>query len=387
MRSAAPPLDVQHPGKAPVLESVPPSDLLKRRVDQRRQMLAIQAGCYTLGAITLLTYSSAGTIPTIIPSAYFLCGLTLTAAFFVLSESHFNDRFEDHYLTLFHLTCNIVLQFSFLLIAPEIGYSFLSVLVLVFGFGSLRMTSRQIIVAWTLTTIALTAFFLFSSIPIGMPAVGYTERLATMFVFVFTIGQCTFVGYYGSSLRKKAYKTSIELKHAYERIEELSDLDDLTGTFNRRCIMRMLNDEIVRAQRGETALTIAMLDLDWFKRINDTCGHPTGDEVLQTFAITVSANTRNTDRFGRYGGEEFLLLLPDTASEAAVHSLDRLRQIIAGLNWSAFAAGMSVTMSVGVATLAANETPESLLARADSFLYAAKERGRNRVAAAKLNVE
>jgi diguanylate cyclase len=70
-----------------------------------------------------------------------------------------------------------------------------------------------------------------------------------------------------------------------------------------------------------------------------------------------------------------------------VHSLDRLRQIVAGLNWSAFAAGMSVTMSVGVATLAANETPESLLARADSFLYAAKERGRNRVAAAKLNVE
>jgi diguanylate cyclase len=381
MRSAAPTLDGQNAGKTLALETLSPAELIKRR-DHRRQMLAIQTGCYTLGAITLLAYSGAGTIPTIIPSVYFLCGLMLTAIFFVLSESHFNDRFEDHYLTLFHLTCNIVLQFSFLLIAPEIGYSFLSVLVLVFGFGSLRMTSRQITVAWALTTMGLAAFFLLTNIPIGLPAGGFMERFAAMLVFVFTIGQCTFVGYYGSSLRKKAYKTTIELKHAYKRIEELSELDDLTGTFNRRCIMRMLNDEIVRAQRGKTPLTIAMLDLDWFKRINDTYGHPMGDDVLQTFAFTVCANTRNTDRFGRYGGEEFLLLLPGTSPEAAVHSLDRLREIIADLEWSAFAAGMSVTMSAGVATLLPDETPESLLARADSFLYAAKERGRNQVASA-----
>ena len=381
MRSAAPTLDEQNAGKTLALESRPPADLLKRR-DQRRRMFAFQAGFYVVGAIILLAFSSAGTISIIIPSTYFLSGLMLTGVFFILSESHFNDRFEDHYLSSFQLAGNIVLQFAFVLIAPEIGYSFLSVLFLIFGFGALRMTSREIIVAWVLTTICLTAFFLLTSVPIGMPAGATTERLAAMLVFVIGIGECTFVGHYGSLLRKKAYQASVELKDAYKRIEELSELDDLTGAFNRRHIMAMLNDEIVRAQRGKTPLTIAMLDLDWFKRINDTYGHPAGDEVLRTFAIAICANTRRLDSFGRYGGEEFLLLLPDTPHEAGVRSLNRLREIIAGLDWSAFPAGMSVTMSAGVTALTPDDTPNSLLARADSFLYAAKQRGRNQIASA-----
>ena len=130
-------------------------------------------------------------------------------------------------------------------------------------------------------------------------------------------------------------------------------------------------------------LTMGMaIDLDLFKRINDAHGHPTGDEVLRTFAITTFANIRNIDKFGRYGGEEFLLLLPDTSNEVAVRSLDRLRAIIAELDWSALSAGMAVTISAGVATLVADETPDALLARADCALYAAKEHGRNLVASA-----
>ena len=76
--------------------------------------------------------------------------------------------------------------------------------------------------------------------------------------------------------------------------------------------MRMLDEEITRARRTGTPCSIALIDLDWFKRINDAYGHPTGDEVLRTFAITMFANIRTIDRFGRYGGEEFLLVLPDT---------------------------------------------------------------------------
>lgn len=358
------------------------ADLLKRRIGQRRQLLAIQAGSYTLGASVLLIYSYAGAISIIIPSTYFVCGLTLTGFFVVLSETHVNDRFEDHYLTLFQIACNVALQFGFLLVAPQIGYSFLSVLFLIFGFGALRMTSHQATVAWILTTIGLAAIFLLTSTPIGMPAGAYMERVAAMLVFVLTIGQCAFVGLHGSAMRKILYKRSVELKDAYKRIEELAELDELTGSFNRRCIMRMLDDEIIRAQRGKTPFTIALIDLDWFKRINDSYGHPTGDEVLRTFAITIFANIRSIDRFGRYGGEEFLLLLPDTPHDAGVRSMDRLREIIAGLDWSAFEAGMSVTISAGVATLAPDETSDALLARADLGLYAAKERGRNRIAGA-----
>ena len=146
--------------------------------------------------------------------------------------------------------------------------------------------------------------------------------------------------------------------------------------------MRMLGDEISRAHRGKTPCSISLIDLDWFKRINDAYGHPTGDEVLRTFAITVFANIRNFDRFGRYGGEEFLLMLPDTPSDIAARILDRLRAIVADLDWSAFSPGMQVTMSAGIATLRPDETPESFLARADRALYAAKARGRNRIASA-----
>jgi diguanylate cyclase (GGDEF)-like protein len=124
------------------------------------------------------------------------------------------------------------------------------------------------------------------------------------------------------------------------------------------------------------------MDLDWFKRVNDAYGHPTGDEVLRTFAITVFANIRPIDRFGRYGGEEFLLVLPDAPQDGACRTLDRLRAIIAGLDWSAFSPGLRVTISAGVATLRGDENPDTFLARADSALYAAKAQGRNRIASA-----
>jgi diguanylate cyclase (GGDEF)-like protein len=354
-------------------------ELLRRRVGQRRQILAVQVASYSLGALVLLVYAYSGTVPIIIPSSYFLCGLTLTGFFIVLSETHFNDRFEDHYLTIFQICGNVALQLGYLLWAPEIGYAFLTVLFLIFGFGALRMTSRQAVIAWTLTTLGLAPIFLLTDLRIGMPVALYTERVAAMLGFIITIGQCAFVGLYGSSMRKTLYKRGVELKAANKRIEELAELDELTGSFNRRCIMRMLDDEIARARRLKTSCAIALIDLDWFKRVNDHYGHPIGDEVLRTFAIAVFANIRHIDRFGRYGGEEFLLVLPDTPDDEAERTLNRLRAIIADLDWSAFSPGMQVTISAGVATLKPDETPETFLARADSALYIAKARGRNRI--------
>jgi diguanylate cyclase (GGDEF)-like protein len=188
-----------------------------------------------------------------------------------------------------------------------------------------------------------------------------------------------FIGIFSNSMRASLYQRGLKLKEAYRRIEELAELDELTGSFNRRCIMRMLEEQIVHAARTNAPCSIALIDLDWFKRINDAFGHPTGDEVLRTFAITVFANIRPVDRFGRYGGEEFLLVLPDTDQQSTARILERLRAIIAELDWSAFSPSMRVTISAGVATLRADENSDSLLARADSALYDAKARGRNRI--------
>jgi diguanylate cyclase len=382
MTNAASSLLGRSTDRAPARADVLPLKLLKRRVAYRRQMLAVQVVSCLLTTLVLLVYCYAGTVSIVIPSAYFLCGVGLIGFFIVLSEAHFNDRFEDHYLTIFQVGSQIALQLGFLLAAPEIGCFFLSIVFLIFGFGALRMTSQQAAIAWTLTMVGLAPILLLTSTPIGIPVATHIERFAAMLCYVVTIGQCAFVGLYGSSLRQRLYDRSFELKAAYKRIEELAELDELTGSFNRRCIMRMLYDEIARAQRSKTPCSIALIDLDWFKRINDAHGHPIGDEVLRTFAITVFANIRAIDKFGRYGGEEFLLVLPDTPHDSAARILDRLRAIIADLDWSAFSPSMRVTISAGVTMLRPDETEDSFLARADNALYEAKARGRNRVATA-----
>ena len=143
--------------------------------------------------------------------------------------------------------------------------------------------------------------------------------------------------------------------------------------------MKALNDEMSRAQRSGTPCSMAIIDLDLFKRINDRYGHPVGDEVLKTFAIAVEANVRTVDKLGRYGGEEFLLVLPGSAEDQALIAIYRLRQIIADLPWNGVCDGLNVTISAGVSEARENEGPDDILARADAALYRAKGAGRNRV--------
>ena len=271
---------------------------------------------------------------------------------------------------------------GFAYIAPEVGVMFLCTLFVVFSFSSLRSTPRQTAIVWTAMALGLAGLFLLTDKPISIPCGNYLERFATMTVFILTIGRCMFIGIFSSSLRNSLYRSSIELKAANKRIEELAELDELTGSFNRRCIMRLLDEEIARAHRANTPCSIALIDLDWFKRINDAYGHPTGDEVLRTFAITVFANIRDIDSFGRYGGEEFLLVLPDTPNGRAARILNRLRAIIADLDWSAFSPGMKVTISAGVATLASHELRTRFSLAPTARSTPAKARGRNRIASA-----
>jgi diguanylate cyclase len=359
-----------------------PARALSRRARQRRQIQALIAASYLIDALILLLYARAGSIATTIAPAYAATGLLSVALYLVLSETGVTERFKDHYFVLPQLCISTAIMLAFTYIAPEVGGMFLCLLFLVFNFGSLRSTPRQSAIVWTATTLGVAAVFLLTDRPIGLPHGSQLERFATMLMFALTIGRCMFLGMFSSSMRQSLYQSGERLKEAYRRIEELAELDELTGSFNRRCIMRLLEEEIARSARLNNPCSIALIDLDFFKRINDVHGHPTGDEVLRTFAITVFANIRTIDRFGRYGGEEFLLVLPDTPRERAAQMLDRLRAIIADLDWSAFSQGMRVTMSAGVATLRADENSDTFLARADSALYAAKAQGRNRIASA-----
>jgi diguanylate cyclase len=210
----------------------------------------------------------------------------------------------------------------------------------------------------------------------------WTERALVLACAVTALGRCASTGLYGSSMREALFKRGNELKKAHARIEELAQVDELTGLLNRRYIMRSLNEELARAQRVGIPCAVAIMDLDFFKRINDQFGHPVGDEVLRTFAITLSANVRAIDRLGRYGGEEFLLILPDTPCDQAVRTLDRLRSIVSEVDWTTLSGMMNVTMSAGVSEVRREDSAEDILARADAALYRAKDAGRNQVIAA-----
>jgi len=358
----------------------PAAETLLRRAQQRRQIQDVIGVSYVIDAAILLVYAHAGTTSVTIGPAFAICGLVSITGHILLSESGFAERFKDHYLVVPQSMIGMMIMLVFTYIAPEVGVIFLCTLFVVFAFSSLRSTPWQTAVVWTAMALGLAGLFLLTDKPISLPHGNYLERFATMTVFILTIGRCMFIGIFSSAMRESLYKSGLALKEANKRIEELAELDDLTGSFNRRCIMRFLDDEIARAHRVNAPCSIALIDLDWFKRINDTYGHPTGDEVLRTFAITVFANIRTVDRFGRYGGEEFLLVLPDTSSETAARMLDRLRTIVADIDWSGLSLGLRVTISAGIATLDANETSDSFLARADSALYKAKAQGRNRIA-------
>lgn len=157
--------------------------------------------------------------------------------------------------------------------------------------------------------------------------------------------------------------------------------DPLTGVFNRAFIMEVLGRELKRAQRHGDPISVVFLDLDHFKSVNDNHGHAVGDLVLRTIAHRIMQSIRPEDYFGRFGGEEFLLVLPATALDGAVSVVERVRELVSGDPVLAGGVALKVTLSAGITRLVGDRsaTAEELIARADAALYRAKENGRNRV--------
>jgi diguanylate cyclase (GGDEF)-like protein len=172
------------------------------------------------------------------------------------------------------------------------------------------------------------------------------------------------------------------LREQAVELERQTREDALTGVSNRRHLDALLAVEWERALRFGRALTVAMLDLDQFKAVNDRFSHAVGDEVLRTVARILRENTRGVDVVARYGGEEFCVILVETRLDEGARLCDRLRVLIQAYDWSELRPGLAVTLSAGVAGLHEAEAPDALLAAADLRLYAAKHAGRNRVCAA-----
>ncbi|MDD3483708.1 sensor domain-containing diguanylate cyclase [Azovibrio restrictus] len=179
------------------------------------------------------------------------------------------------------------------------------------------------------------------------------------------------------------HRAEAALKESEERYRELSRTDALTGLYNSRHLQECLLQEVERARRHASPLSLLVLDADHFKRINDTHGHLEGDRVLQALARTIGNNQRRSDLAFRYGGEEFVLLLPQTTGAEALVLAERLRREFAAQEVVPEQGEViRCTISIGVSQYQPGESPRDFIRRADAATYAAKARGRNCVVGA-----
>jgi len=185
--------------------------------------------------------------------------------------------------------------------------------------------------------------------------------------------------------RKEVQEAESKIAELETKLEQMSELvreDTLTGSLNRRGLDDVFEREFARAERRSAPLCIALLDLDDFKRLNDTYGHSAGDEALIHLVRVVKETLRTMDVIGRFGGEEFLIVLPDTALDAAMQTVTRVQRELTKRIFMHEHAKLLITFSAGVALRAPGEGPAHLIERADSALYKAKKAGKNRVVAA-----
>ncbi len=176
------------------------------------------------------------------------------------------------------------------------------------------------------------------------------------------------------SMRLRQASEAVELA-TVEKIQ-----DPLTGLYNRRYMESMLSHELQRAQRAGYSVSLIMMDIDHFKKLNDTYGHPAGDEVLRRLAVLMKSQVRRADVACRYGGEEFLIILPETPLDVAAERAEELRTAFADLSIEHEGQMMQGKLSLGVAVSPDHAgTPQQLIKAADTALYAAKTGGRNRV--------
>ena len=292
--------------------------------------------------------------------------------FYALFRSGLNLRFRDPSLTGAQmLSAFVVTTIAAYYTQNDARGVFLPVLLMSFYFGVYRLDASR------MTTIALICIACYG-IMVGMLYLyrqteldRHLEPLRWWILSVVLLWFALMSGHIGR-LRK-------ELADSKSALEALIERDDLTGIGNRRHLTHMLAQEKNRCDRSGTTFCVAMLDLDFFKKVNDTYGHAAGDKVLKVFALVAQDGLRRIDYFGRYGGEEFMLIMSDTHMDGARIKAERLRSNIEHTRHAEIDPGLVQTVSIGIAEYRKGEDIDQIQQRADRALYKAKANGRNRV--------
>lgn len=294
--------------------------------------------------------------------------------FYALFRSKLNLKFRDPSLTAPQMLASSLTMVYVMHNAGAARGIFLIVIIMIFVFGVFRLSAREFL---QISLVVLLAYGIFVWPLILSDNRSNDSNLAILYgvVLMVVLPWFAMMGAYIGKLRYQLSKSIVEL----ESSQAIAVRDDLTGTYNRRYLMSALHKEKSRSDRGGEPFSVCLIDVDHFKRVNDTKGHLAGDQVLRNLTLAVQPDVRTTDYFGRFGGEEFLLILSETSLNGACTYAERLREKIEKLQFNDIDTTLRITISIGVTQYRPREEISTTLNRADMALYDAKDRGRNRV--------
>ena len=344
----------------------------------RLKVWAASAMSFVLFSVVQMVEVSFGLMDRGASDALIAAMATMAVFFYALFRSGLNLRIgRDPGLTLPQLVIGCSLSvWSYAVTGPARG-AILLILVSTLMYGMFALTSRQSRCLAAAALAGLAAVMLWRA---HTDPAGYPWRLEVVHFLFAAIVMWTMASLSEqlSALRAKLGRQAKELKQAMAQLKLLATRDELTQIHNRRHMNELMALEARQHERSGAPMCVALLDIDLFKAINDRHGHAAGDKVLQHFARAAQEVLRSSDLLCRWGGEEFLVLFPDTPVDLAQVALERLHQRLAGEEIEALGPGRRLSFSAGLTAWVAGEALEATTERADQAMYAAKSAGRNR---------
>jgi len=353
--------------------------------DKSRRLYRVILVCaigvsYLVDTLIYGMFALAGTISAGVVAAYAAAGLGHVVLFSLIHWHGDVERREDPQLVAWQMGYAVLAQILGVALAPQLAPVFIGTISIVFAFGSLRIELRTALLSWFF---AFVGVGLVLTLPahhaIGVDSPSRIETMLLCLSFALIALRTMLLGYYGSAMRMRLYKVNWALGRAKQDAELLAASDALTGAMSRGAILPLIERSVKRAARSGIPACVAMLDLDWFKSINDRFGHLAGDQVLRRVVDRVRECLRTSDVIGRYGGEEFVLLLQGADANGGTRLVERIRGAVSSADWSDIAPGLKVSVSCGITSVHPTDTLDGVLARADQALYAAKHGGRDQL--------
>jgi len=304
--------------------------------------------------------------------------LAVNAVIYASLRSGRNERLSDPSLTALQMLASCLLMAMTMVLVDEArgALLLLYLVLLMFGVFRLRRLAFMGLGAFALVCYGAAIVIVRSLRPWAVDMPVELLQLAALAAIVPCGG--FFAGYVGG-LRRELRSRQVDLQRAREMVYELESLDELTGLTNRHSILVFLREEMERAERLDQPLSIALLDLDRFKEFNRRYGHETGDEALRRIGALLRESVRTVDGVGRYSGEEFLVVMPDTGVEDAKRTTERLREALVEVRFPELASGLQVSVSAGVAQHRPGDGTWSLVERAREAADKALAAGGHRV--------